>query len=107
MRRVPAPKVLVIGELSDFLHNLAPNHKYHKWIADMKNVLKENMFSGELIKKSQFPKYYIEKFGVHHLYRYDHPEGHRSCYAIVEGCPRIFDIMTHSEYDLRFRYKTT
>jgi hypothetical protein len=107
MPRVPTPQVFIISELSIFLKTLDPNHKYVKWIADMKAVLKENMYCGELIKKNQIPRYYIEKFGVHHLYRYDHPEGHRSCYAIVEGCPRIFDIMTHAEYDLRFGYNTT
>lgn len=107
MPRVPASHVFIVGELNDYLQTLSSDHKYRRWIADMKTVLKEHMYSGELIKKNLIPKYYIEKFGVHHLYRYDHPEGHRSCYAIVEGCPRIFDIMTHAEYDLRFGYKTT
>jgi hypothetical protein len=107
MPRVPASHVYVVKELDDFLQTLSVDHKFRKWVADMKIVLKENKFSGELIKKNRIPKYYIEKFGVSHLYRYDHPEGHRSCYAIIEGCPRIFDIMTHAEYELRFGYNTT
>jgi len=56
MRRVPASKVFMIGELNDFLRTLEPNHKYHKWIADMKAVLKEHVYSGELIKKNQIPR---------------------------------------------------
>ena len=73
----------------------------------MKVVLTEHKFAGELIKKAQIPSYYIEKFGVNNLYRYDHPEGYRSCYTVVNGCPYILDIMAHAEYDLRFGYRTT
>jgi hypothetical protein len=107
MTRKPAPKVFIVGELNDLLQKLDTSHKFHKWLSDMKAVLKENIYAGELVRKSQIPKHYFEKFGVNHLYRYNHPEGHRSCYSIVEGCPRIFDIMTHSEYDNRFGYQTT
>ncbi|MBE3115978.1 hypothetical protein IMZ68_02115 [Candidatus Bathyarchaeota archaeon] len=107
MPRSPAPEVYIVEELSNFLHNLAENHKFRKWLFDMKTVLKEHKYSGELIKKSQIPKYYWDKYEVYNLYRYDHSEGHRSCYTIVNGCPHIFDIMTHAEYDLRFGYKTT
>jgi hypothetical protein len=41
------------------------------------------------------------------LYRYNHPEGYRSCYTIVNKCPRILDILPHPVYDRIFRYKTT
>jgi hypothetical protein len=75
MRRTPAPNVFIVSELNVVLQGLEPNHKYRKWIADMKEVLKEHMYSGELIRKKQIPISYIEKFGVNHLYRYDHPEG--------------------------------
>jgi len=45
-------------------------------------------------------------------YRYDHPEGFRSCYTLVmcEGlgvCPLIIDLKTHTDYDKVFGYKTT
>ena len=107
MTRFPAPEVYVIKELADFLQGLPVGHKFLKWIADMKIVLKEHKFAGELVKKGQIPNYYVEKFGVNNLYRYDHPEGHRSCYTVVNGCPYILDIMDHGEYDLRFGYHTT
>jgi hypothetical protein len=44
---------------------------------------------------------------VNNLYRYSHPEGFRSCYTIVEECPRILDLMSHSVYDKVFKYETT
>jgi hypothetical protein len=73
----------------------------------MKEVLKENMYAGELIRKSQIPKQYIDKYHVNNLYRYSHPEGFRSCYRILNGCPYILDVMSHAEYDKVFGYRTT
>jgi len=105
--RSPAREVYVVSNLHQLLQTLPADHKFRKWIADMKVVLKEHMFAGDLIGKKLVPTFYIEKYGVNNLYRYDHPEGHRSCYTIVQGCVYIIDIMSHAEYDLRFGYNTT
>jgi hypothetical protein len=107
MRRERSPKVFLYPELDSRLKNLESGHKFVKWINDMTDVLKENKFAGDLIKKSQIPKVYIEKFGVNNLYRYSHPEGYRSCYTILNECPHILDLMSHREYDKVFKYKTT
>jgi hypothetical protein len=107
MVRKPSPKVFISDELAKCLSKLGPEHKICKWIGDMKEVFKENMFAGELIKKSQIPKQYIDRYNVNNLYRYSHPEGFRSCYTILNGCPYILDIMSHPEYDKVFGYKTT
>jgi len=107
MVRKPSPKVFISDELAKRLRKLGPEHKTAKWISDMKEVLKENMYSGELIGKSQIPKQYFDRYNVNNLYRYSHPEGFRSCYTILNGCPYILDIMPHSEYDKMFGYRTT
>ena len=107
MVRKPASKVFISDELAKYLRKLRPEHKIAKWINDMREVLKENMYAGELIRKSQIPKQYIDRYGVNNLYRYSHPEGFRSCYTILNGCPYILDIMPHSEYDKVFGYRTT
>jgi hypothetical protein len=73
----------------------------------MAKVLKENKFAGDLIKKSQIPKFYIQRYGVNNLFRYSHPEGYRSCYTIQENCPLVIDLLSHPEYDKLFGYKTT
>jgi hypothetical protein len=70
----------------------------------MKQVLLENMLAGERVEKRLIPKEYTDERGVNHLYRYSHPEGYRSCYIIVEGCPRILDLMDHNEYSRKFGY---
>ena len=107
MTRKPAPKVFVSEDLAQCLRKLGPEHKTTKWISDMKIVLKENMYAGELIRKSQIPKQYLDRFGVNNLYRYGHPEGFRFFYTILNGCPHILDIMSHPEYDKVFGYKMT
>ena len=75
MTRKPSPKVFISEELAQCLRKLGSEHKIAKWISDMKTVLKENMFAGELIRKSQIPKQYIDHYGVNNLYRYSHPKG--------------------------------
>ena len=107
MVRKPASKVFISDELAQHLRKLGPEHKIAKWINDMREVLKENTYAGELIRKSQIPKQYIDRYSVNNLYRYSHPEGFRSCYTILNGCPFILDIMPHSEYDKVFGYRTT
>lgn len=107
MPRIPAREVYIIEDLDQKLRELPKTHKYLKWVAAMKTVLKENIFAGDLIRKCNIPAVYLEKYGVNNLYRYEHPEGHRSCYTIVEGCVYVIDLMAHPEYDLRFGYKTT
>ena len=107
MRRERSPQVFLSQELNGRLENLEPSHKFLKWINDMVDVLEENKFAGELIKKSQIPRLYIKQYGVNNLYRYSHPEGYRSCYTILNECPHILDLMSHPEYDKVFRYSTT
>lgn len=111
MARKPSPAVFLSEELEDFLKELGPNHKFRKWVEDMKSVLKENMLAGERIRKKQIPPHYVMRYGVNNLYRYDHPEGYRSCYTLTERndmgvCPTILDLNTHYEYDKIFGYRT-
>ena len=108
----PSKAVFISVELRDFLETLDSNHRFRKWIyADMKNALLQNMWAGQLIRKTKIPLYYIEKYGVNNLYRYSHPEGYRSCYTITKTedgtlCPHILDLKSHSEYEKIFGYKS-
>jgi mRNA-degrading endonuclease RelE of RelBE toxin-antitoxin system len=104
----PSPAVYLAKELSDSLDALDP--KLRKWLSDMETVLKGNKLAGDPVPKIQIPRYYREKFGVNNLYRYDHPEGYRSCYTLltydVGVCPLILDLRSHREYSRIFGYKS-
>jgi len=110
MARRSAPAVFHSEELDELIRGLELDDKRRRWVEDMETVLKENIFAGEKIPKRQIPKYYVERYGVNNLYRYGHPEGHRSCYTIFRRdglgvCPTVLDLMTHREYERRFRYR--
>ena len=107
MVRKPSPEIFISDDLDKLLRKLGPESKISIWINNMTAVLRENMYAGELIRKSQIPKQYIDCYAVNNLYRYSHPEGFRSCYTIVNGCPYILDSMSHPEYDKVFGYRTT
>jgi hypothetical protein len=99
----PSPAVHRSAELVNFLKGFSSTHKFHKWINDMESVLKGNMFAGDCIRKKQIPSHYRKRFGVNNLYHYDHPEGFRSCYALVKFqglgvCPLILDLKDHDEH---------
>jgi len=107
MVRKPSLRIFISEDLARLLKEIGPESKISKWIDDMKEVLRESMYAGELIRKSQIPKQYFDRYAVNNLYRYSHPEGFRSCYTIIDGCPYILDIMSHPEYDKVFGYRTT
>ena len=97
-------------ELAELLIHLEPGNKYRKWMGDMVDLLWEDMTIGESIPKRQIPKYYIRRHEVTNLYRFEHPEGHRTIYTLKEFkelgvCPLIIETLTHYEYNRRFGYK--
>ena len=110
MVRRPSAAVFRSKNLNQFLSMQEPRSKFRKWIENMEIALKENMYAGEQIRKSQIPQHYIDTYGVNNLYRYAHPEGYRSCYTIFNEenfgvCPHILDIISHEEYNKIFGYR--
>lgn len=74
MTRKPSPAVFRSRELDLFLRGRTDSDdKFLKWIEDMEKVLKENMFAGDQVKKDRIPSYYVQRYGVNNLFRYDHP----------------------------------
>jgi hypothetical protein len=79
-----------------------------KIVNDGLNVLKENMFAGDCIEKRKFPRYYVQKFGVNNLYKFDLDVRTRLVYTLVaeEGgvAAVVLEILDHKKYDERFGY---
>ena len=110
MVRRPSPAVFRSKELNELIEGLEPENKLRKWIEDIENVLKENMFAGNSIRKRQIPNYYRERYGVNNLFHYTYPEGYISCYTLLNYeelgvCPLIIDIREHTDYERIFGYE--
>lgn len=110
MARRPSPEVHHSSWLEETLSALDPDDRRRRWISDMDDTLKENMFAGEQVQKMLIPRHYVERYGINNLYRYQHPEGYRSCYTLVNYpgvgvCPLVLDFLNHPEYERLFGYK--
>jgi len=110
-RRVPVA-VLLEREVYDLYLSLREGDAFKRAIGSGLDVLKNDMFAGEQIKKRRIPKYYVEKYSVNNLYRLRLDRARRCCYTIVadsEGTKVVvLEIFPdHKSYDRRFGYKTS
>ena len=75
----------------------------------IKELLKENPFAGEQIKKTQIPKKYILNYDIDNSWRIELANRWRLIYTItgnqVEIITFIMDIFNHRDYDKIFGYK--
>jgi len=73
------------------------------------DVLKDNMFAGERIEKKKFPKYYVQRYGINNLYKYNLDVANRLIYTLVADesgiAVVVLEILSHKEYEKRFGYK--
>lgn len=78
-------------------------------IQRVKDLLKQNPFAGEQVRKKQIPPKYISKYNVDNLWRIDLANRWRMVYTITGGKVEIItfvlDIFDHREYDKVFGYK--
>ena len=72
------------------------------------DVLKGNMFTGERIERRKFPKYYVQKYGVNNLYKFNLDSRTRLIYTLVaeetEIAVVVLEILDHKKYEERFGY---
>ena len=70
--------------------------------------LEKNPACGIKIPRGLWPEYYVKKFEVDNLWKYNLPDGWRLIYTIDAKEVRIFAIMLewmdHKDYERRFRY---
>lgn len=70
--------------------------------------LEENAFSGIQIPKRLIPKYYVKKYGVTNLWKYNLPDGWRMLYWITRdgdiSICTIIEWLSHKDYERRFNY---
>ena len=84
------------------------DQKLYKWINRALDDLEENAFCGIRIRKRLIPRYYLEKYGIENLWKYDLPNGWRLIYSIANNEITVISIilewMDHKDYERRFNY---
>lgn len=77
-------------------------------ISRVKNLLKENPFAGDQVKKKQIPNKYVINYDVENVWRIDLANRWRLIYTIrgseVEIISFVMDILNHKDYDKIFGY---
>jgi len=91
-----------------FISSLKKGSYFLKIVNDGLDVLKENMFAGERIERRMFPRYYVQKFGVNNLYKFNLDVRTRLVYTLVAEesgvAVVVLEILDHKKYDERFGY---
>lgn len=100
--------VKAVRDVVDFVSSLKKDSHLRRIVDKGLDVLKENMFAGERIEKRKFPKYYVQKYGVNNLYKYNLDAANRLIYTLVADESGItvivLEILSHKEYEKRFGY---
>jgi hypothetical protein len=72
------------------------------------DVLKLNMFVGERIERKKYPRYYVQKYGVNNLYKFNLDSRTRLMYALVAEetgvAVVVLEVLDHRKYEERFGY---
>lgn len=108
-RKAPVA-VFLERKANETYSSLSEKDDFKKAIDRGLEALKENMFAGEMMRKSQIPKYYVREFGINNLYRLKLNGKRRCCYTIVadqEGFKVIvLEVFPdHKSYNRRFGYR--
>jgi len=100
--------VKAVKAVADFVSSLESDSYLRQIVDNALDVLKENMFAGQLIEKKKFPKVYVQKYGVTNLYKYNLDRSMRLIYTIVGDASGlavvVLEILNHKEYEKRFGY---
>lgn len=80
----------------------------YNWIIRAIKDLAENAFCGIQVQKRLIPRFYLEKYGIDNLWKYDLPKGWRLLYSVANSEVCIISIILewvdHKEYERRFKY---
>jgi len=95
-------------DVAIFISSLEKGSYLLKIINDGLDVLKGNMFAGERIERRKFPKYYVQKYGVNNLYKFNLGSRMRLIYTLVAEetgiAVVVLEILDHKKYEERFGY---
>ena len=85
------------------------NPQLFKFLERATDDLKENPFCGIKIPRKLWPEFYIRKYSIDNLWKYDMPNAYRLIYTIVKDEIKILAVLLewfdHKEYEKRFGYR--
>jgi hypothetical protein len=111
MAFIKKPDKVVFADinLEKSFNSLVENSPLKKSIRKTINKLKENVFSGEQIKKELIPKEFIQKYKINNLWWFPLVDAWRLIYSIVT--PTKFELLAviiyysdHKDYENIFGY---
>lgn len=101
--------VKAVRDVAEFIFSLDEGSYLRRIVDKGLDVLKENMFAGQRIERNKFPKFYVQKYGVNNLYKYNLDRANRLVYTLVANetgtAVVVLDVLSHKEYEKRFGYK--
>ena len=96
------------GEVAVFISSLKEASYLLKIVNDGLDVLKGNMFAGERIERKKFPKYYVQKYRVNNLYKFNLDSRTRLIYTLLADetgvAVVVLEVLDHKKYEERFGY---
>ncbi len=107
---IKASKVIFISdELEKDFHALSDDDFVKKSMIRAIRDLKQNAFAGIQIPKKLIPKYYMQKYDIKNLWKYDLPRGWRLLYTVtaaneVELISAILEWFNHKNYERKLKY---
>src|SRR5579872_6568438 len=105
----PAIDVRGLQDFNTFYESLPDGDRLKTELKDSFVLLRADCTCGDSIPKNLIPDFYIQKYGINNLWRYELSNGRRMVYTIrPEDSGLVVYVMeyfpTHGEYDKRFGY---
>jgi hypothetical protein len=97
------------SEVAVFVSSLRRGSYLLKIVDAGLDALKLNMFAGEKIERKKHPRYYVRKYGVNNLYKFNLDSSTRLIYTLVAEetgvAVVILEVLDHKKYEERFGYR--
>jgi Txe/YoeB family toxin of Txe-Axe toxin-antitoxin module len=78
------------------------------WLVRAFKDIESNAFCGIQIPKKLIPREYLQKYGVHNVWKYNLPNAWRLIYSVenqeIVVVSIVLEWMNHKEYERRFKY---
>ncbi len=105
----PPDQVKGSEEFYRIYRNLKPSSTEKRMIDSALDKLKQNMMAGDKIQRPQWPPYYVRRYRISNLWKFNMSKAARLIYTLLSENGRWVVVvlemfLTHKEYEKRFGY---